>query len=186
MDSSVKRGIIGSISLIIFSLMFLGGVFFSMPSNVLDKRDGSLVRSIFTEVLPESWGFFTKPPNEPELAAYSVTDGRVVSELRFPHSRQANLYGLMREHRAQGPELAAITADLTSGNWITCYEISADCIIYANENTESIRVSNSFPVSTLCGDIVVAETVPVPWSYRNQYEGWRVEQKTVYLDVECE
>lgn len=181
----ISQGAAGIISICILGTLFLLAVFYSMPSNVVDKRDGSAQRTSFTEILPESWGFFTKPPNDPELAAFSVNGSSVESALDFPHSQRRNGYGIMRDHRAQGPEIAELTNSVQDNDWVSCDKVEGDCVVYANSKKSATTVNNYFPSRTICGNIVIAETVPVPWSYRDSYNGWRKENRVVHLDVKC-
>lgn len=166
-------------------MLFLAAVFYSMPSNVLDLRDRSGQRTLFTQALPEAWGFFTKPPNSPEIAAYRVTETSIESALSFPHSRMENAFGLFRKHRAQGPEVAELSSAIEGNDWVDCNSIEDDCILHAAHDTESISVENTFPARSLCGSFVLAETAPVSWSYKDNYEGWRTERKAVSLEVQC-
>lgn len=176
----------GIVSLAVLGALFFAAVFYSMPSNVLDLRDGSPQRTVFTQVLPEAWGFFTKPPNDPELGAFRVSETSVESALAFPHSRAENSYGLTRKHRAQGPEVANLSAAVEGSEWVDCDTIPEDCILHAGAELEPVSVENAFPAKTLCGEMVIAETVPVTWAYRGSYEGWRIERRAISLDVRCD
>lgn len=177
--------IVGLVSLVVLSLLFLASVFYSLPSNVVDRRDGSTARTGVAQLLPNSWGFFTKPPNSSELAAFTVDDGKVNYALDFPHSRPQNLFGLTRAHRAQGPELARLTNGLKESAWIDCSETDGDCIVAASNDTPPEKVTNDIDVPSLCGDVIIVEREPVPWSYRNDFDGWRLEKQSVHLDVKC-
>lgn len=152
----------------------------------MDLRDGSPQRTFFTQALPEAWGFFTKPPNDSEIGAFRVSETAVESALAFPHSRAENGFGLTRKHRAQGPEVANLSNTLDSGQWVDCETIEGDCLVHAATEMEPVTVDNLFPARTLCGKMVLAETTPVTWAYRDSYEGWRTERRAIHLDVRCD
>jgi hypothetical protein len=46
-------------------------------------------------------------------------------------------------------------------------------------------VQNSSPLRTVCGDIVLADEVPVPWSYRKLVAYDRRVLQTVHLQIRC-
>lgn len=181
-----SNSVAGIISFTVLATLFLSAVFYSMPSNVLDLRDGSPQRTLFTQTFPEAWGFFTKPPNSPEIGAFRVSETSIESALSFPHSRMENAFGLYRKHRAQGPEVAELSSAVEGSEWVDCNSIEADCVFHTGNRTKPVLVENKFPVKSLCGNLVLAETVPVTWSYRDSYEGWRTERRAINLEVQCE
>lgn len=181
---TISGSISGIVALVFLGSLFLTAVFFSLPSNVVDTRDGSAPRTFFPRFMPEVWGFFTKPPDSPEFAVYSVTDGSVKNELLFPHTRRENLYGLSRKHRAQGPEIAQLANQTENRDWTDCGDIDGDCVLALAEQGP-IDVQNNFQLQTLCGSVVMVETTPVEWSYRENFEGWRKENKAIHLTIAC-
>lgn len=180
-----SSSVAGIVSFTVLAALFLAAVFYSMPSNVVDLRDRSPQRTLFTQAFPEAWGFFTKPPNSPEIGAFRVSEASIESALSFPHSRMENAFGLSRKHRAQGPEIAELSSAAEGSEWIDCDSIEGDCLSHAGNRTEPLLVENKFPARSLCGKLVLAETIPVPWSYRDSYEGWRTERRAIYLEVQC-
>lgn len=184
-ESTVSVSIFtGIISLSLLSTFLLAGVFYSLPSNVVSQKDESKSRVFFSRFLPESWGFFTKPPNSPEYAVYSVKNDLVKSELAFPHSKPSNWYGFLRKHRAQGPEVALLTNQTGKEQWIDCRSVDEDCVLEASR-TNPVVVKNDFSVKSLCGQLIIAETVPVEWSYRDSFDGWRKEIRAVHIESDC-
>lgn len=91
----------------------------------------------------------------------------------------------MRDHRAQGPEIADLTNGIQDTDWVSCDDVKGDCVAYSMSRGAPISLDNKFSVPTICGNIVIAETVPVPWSYRDSYNGWRKENRVAHLDVKC-
>lgn len=64
-------------------------------------------------------------------------------------------------------------------------DIGFDCFDVALDIVEPTSVVNKFPVPTLCGPLLVSQTVPVPWAYQEDYQGWRVDEQVTILDVQC-
>ncbi|WP_328811770.1 SdpA family antimicrobial peptide system protein [Rhodococcus sp. NBC_00294] len=170
------------LSMLVLTSILGAGIFFSLPSNVVDQRNGSLQRTVATAILPESWAFFTKPLDSPEYTAFSPEGAPLTS---LPNSRPDNMWGLTRKQRAQGPEMANLFSQVDTDLWVDCEQIAGDCVTAAVDGNAPLSVKNLSTVPTLCGELVLASTSPVPWSYRNLYTGWRNEDMTTYLDVEC-
>lgn len=171
------------------ALIVLGGtlaisIFLSLPSNVLSSRDGSTLRAVAAEVMPQGWSFFTKPPNDPEVVPYLVrSDGSLAYASQFPNAAPENLFGISRVQRAQGPEMAFLANHGTE--WHTCTAgAEPDCRRLAADSPGD-PVENTAPSPTLCGRVVLVETRPVPWAYRNEYSGWRLDSRATGLDVTC-
>ncbi|MFD7505139.1 SdpA family antimicrobial peptide system protein [Streptomyces sp. NPDC059850] len=169
--------------ILLVGTMLAGSIFFSLPSNVLSTRDGGELRSLSARLLPQSWAFFTKPPNDPEFVPYTVSDDGVSYAARLPNSRSDNLYGLTRRQRAQGPEVASMANQVHA--WKDCEEIEGDCPAVVAGSSGPAAVTNSSPVPTLCGRLVLVESTPVPWKFRDKYEGWRLDKKAALVEAKC-
>lgn len=168
---------------LLVGVLLAGSVFFSLPSNVLSTRDGSALRALSARFLPQSWAFFTKPPSDPEFVPYVVSDGGVSHAALLPNSRPENLYGLSRRQRAQGPEVAGMANQVRT--WRNCDEVEGDCPAVVAGSAEPVPVENSSPVPTLCGRVVLVETRPVPWKFRDRYEGWRLDKRAAVVEAKC-
>lgn len=169
--------------ILLVGVLLAGSIFFSLPSNVLSTRDGGGLRSLSARFLPQSWAFFTKPPNDPEFVPYVVSDDGVAYAARLPNSRSDNLYGLTRRQRAQGPEIASMANQVQE--WEDCEETKGDCPVVVAGSSAPVSVTNSSPVPTLCGRLVLVETRPVPWKFREMYEGWRLDKKAALVEAKC-
>ncbi|MBZ4319756.1 SdpA family antimicrobial peptide system protein [Streptomyces huiliensis] len=169
--------------LVVVGILLAGSIFFSLPSNVLSTRDGGYLRSLSARLMPQSWAFFTKPPNDPELVPYVVSGDDVAYAAHLPNSRSDNLYGLTRRQRAQGPEVAGMANQVRA--WKDCEELKGDCPAAVAGSSAPETVTNSSPVPTLCGRLVLVETRPVPWKFRDRYEGWRLDKKAALVEAKC-
>ncbi|MEU4179398.1 SdpA family antimicrobial peptide system protein [Streptomyces sp. NPDC026589] len=169
--------------ILLVGVLLAGSIFFSLPSNVLSTRDGGDLRSLSARFLPQSWAFFTKPPNDPEFVPYVVSDDGVGYAAQLPNSRSDNLYGLTRRQRAQGPEVASMANQVQE--WEDCEETEGDCPAVVAGSSAPVPVTNSSPVPTLCGRLVLVETRPVPWKFREKYEGWRLDKRAALVEAKC-
>ncbi|MCX5204973.1 SdpA family antimicrobial peptide system protein [Streptomyces sp. NBC_00237] len=209
-ESGEVRSVPGLVSAVVGILvtgaLLAGSIFFSLPSNVLSTRDGGDLRAFSARFLPQSWAFFTKPPSDPEFVPYVVNDDGVAYAARLPNSRPDNLYGLSRRQRAQGPEVAAMANQVQK--WKNCEEAEGDCPAVVAGSSASgaansgpgrgsgpanepvsvpvpVSVENTSPVPTLCGRLVLVETRPVPWKFRDKYEGWRLDKRAALVEAKC-
>ncbi len=165
-------------------IAFFGvSVFYSLPSNALSTRDGGAVRTAVATLFPQGWAFFTRDPDSESIVAYAVQDDVLVSAMTTPQTRGSNWLGLSRGQRAQGPELAFTAAG--SGT-----EAGSDCAGWLSEcapaylSLAPVPYSNTSPIQTICGDIVLVRQEAPPWSFRAAGEGPRVSFGQ-HLDVQC-
>jgi antimicrobial peptide system SdpA family protein len=161
--------------------------FLSANSTVLFPRqqgEGDLLRKYLLPLFPQSWPFFTKPPDDSEYTAYSISGRRISAATNFPNSLPSNVFGFSRSQRAQGPEMANLAMEIEPGLWVECLSVPGDCVGAATE-TKPVKLRNHSTVASLCGTYVLAETEPIPWSFRHAYDGWRTEIRVVKVELAC-
>lgn len=174
----------GLLTLVLMALTLAFSVFFSLPSNVLSVRDGGPMRVLWAHALPQGWAFFTKPPSDPELVAYRLEDdGELSYAALTPNSLPRNMFGLTRKQRAQGPEIAAMANQ--TRDWNRCGVSDGDCLSDVAHDEDGPSIINTAPSPTLCGPVVIVETEPVPWAYRHNYDGWRLDSRYTSFEAVC-
>lgn len=183
-----KKAFLGLLFFGIGFAFFLISVFYSLPSNVVSDRGiPSSFRVFSIDVAPQGWGFFTKPPSDPDLLFYNAKT--LESLLVTPQTRVENLYGLSRTQRAQGPEGANLLVTLTDDDWFSCSpgDVLQKCVDAMNrENKKVLSVKNTAPIHTLCGDILVSQAKPTPWSYRKLIDESHSPSYIVKVNVQCD
>lgn len=183
---SVLPAATGLVALAVVLLVLVVSIFYGFPSNVLSTRDGSPLRSFSARFVPQSWGFFTKPPDDSEVVPYLLHgDGSLEQVSTQPNSRASNAFGLTRRQRAQGPELANMINRLSAEDWTDCEVVVGDCLRTVARDSDAVAVPNSSPVRTVCGPALIVETEPVPWAFREDFRGWRLDRRAVLVDAEC-
>jgi antimicrobial peptide system SdpA family protein len=162
---------------------FLLTIFFAMPGNVLTRSWMGGMKSVFTITAPQGWAFFTKSPQSIDLYAYRDHADRITNLLTTPQVKPSNYFGLTREQRAQGPELAGLARYVA--HWDACpgHEVAA-CVRAAAERPAR-TIDNNSPTPTLCGDLVLSEQKPTPWAYRKLTDAPTRVQGTVHVQVRC-
>ncbi|MFD8814607.1 SdpA family antimicrobial peptide system protein [Streptomyces sp. NPDC059627] len=162
---------------------FLLTIFFAMPGNVLTRSWMGGLKSAFTITAPQGWAFFTKSPQSIDLYAYRDSGHGYPSLLKTPQVKPSNYFGLSREQRAQGPELAGLARYVA--HWDACPEQQITPCLQAAFGRPVRSVDNDSPTPTLCGDLVLAEQRPTPWAYRNFTKDTTRVQDTVHIRVRC-
>jgi antimicrobial peptide system SdpA family protein len=170
-------------SLVMFSTVIAASIYAQLPATVVDGLQDR--REAWTRLYPQGWQFFTKAPDDPEATVYAVgPDGGIANISEFPNSRLGNFVGFGRAQRAQGTELAAIS--LHVNQWTECSDYpESDCVVLAAQEEVSVSVANPSDVPTICGDIIIVGTIPVPWEFRHSFSGFRVDDVAAHVMVEC-
>lgn len=174
------------VSAALLSTMFLVAILNSMPTTVLSKTPPTHpVRQEIGRVAPETWAFFTKPPQEAEMGAYSWKhDDEPKSLLHTPQGSARNWFGLSRTQRAQGPELAFLVNQV---DWKDCVGQIGECISSASDTGTVQEIKNSSPISTICGDVFLTQEKKIPWAFRDLYPGvQRTVEKVSMVKVNCD
>ncbi len=175
------------ISTALLSTFFIVTLLNALPTTVLFKTPPtSAVRQEIGRVAPQSWAFFTKPPQDIEIGAYppDTTDADQ-SILNTPQGAVGNFLGLSRTQRAQGAELAYISNQIKQ--WQDCVGQLSECLSteFDTENVQNIE--NTSPISTICGDVLITQERKIPWGFRNLYPGvTHSVEKVSKIKVNCE
>jgi antimicrobial peptide system SdpA family protein len=156
----------------------------SLSPHALSSREPTAVavRDAVLAIAPQRWEFFTASPKGRQYAAYRTQTGE--SALSLPQSKAANLFGVARTQRAQGPELAALHQQVS--NWTKCADKSASqrCIQRATkERPQALR--NEARRRSLCGDLLLAQEKATPFEFRSfDLPNFRVLQ-AARVEVSC-
>ncbi|MEU6438941.1 SdpA family antimicrobial peptide system protein [Streptomyces sp. NPDC047046] len=160
------------------------GLFYTLPSNALSSRHSAGARTAFNTLVPQNWAFFTRNPETGQTGAYRLGhDGEVSDLLHTPQGAPSNLFGLSRTQRAQGPELGYLNAHVT-GHYAKCSAYLADCVEESAKRAP-VKVTNTSPLPTLCGDLVLTQEKTVPWAFRNEVPYQKHVDRVAHVDVRC-
>jgi len=160
----------------------------SLPSTVLwNSTQLPVLRAELTRVAGQDFAFFTRSPESDQLDAYRLgADGTVgPSLLVTPQIRTANLAGVSRTQRAQGPELALLLRAVPAGRWIDCTALArADCLA-ALSHRPKVMLHNNSPVPTLCGPTALAIESTTKWAYRRLTDDRYSIDKIAAVSIDC-
>ncbi|MGR0158441.1 SdpA family antimicrobial peptide system protein [Paenarthrobacter nitroguajacolicus] len=131
-------------------------------------------------------GVLSKSPRDPSIAPYRESgDDSYISLSKLPTTRVENLFGVSRDGRAQGVEVALISGGSKPGEWSDCESPAIQECAAQVQETPEVSVSNPVSSPSVCGDVILIQTTPVPWSFRNQTTLREKAEKAIKLRVEC-
>lgn len=174
--------IISLISGFISTVFIIFSIYAQLPVNPVTSSIDKEYRNAWTRIYPQGWQFFTKDTDDPEMTVYQIEDKKIQNISRFPNSSIDNLLGFSRAQRAQGTEVGAIS--LQVDEWKECPTDGSDCILESISSNPQV-VDNPSKTKTVCGDVVLVVTIPVPFEYSHYYSGWRLDQSASHVKVNC-
>ncbi|ROS58676.1 antimicrobial peptide system SdpA family protein [Curtobacterium sp. PhB172] len=156
----------------------------SLSPHALSSREPVAVaaRDAVLAIAPQRWEFFTASSKGRQYVAYRTQTSEAA--LSLPQGKAANMFGVSRAQRAQGPELAALHQQVA--NWKKCVDKSASqkCIRQAaEERPQALR--NGAKRKTLCGDLLLSQEKATPFEFRSfDLPNFRVLQ-AARVEVSC-
>jgi antimicrobial peptide system SdpA family protein len=160
----------------------------SLPSNIVWQRiQVPTVRAQLNKIAAQDFAFFTRSPETDQIDAYRLrSDGTIgTSLLVTPQARPANLFGLSRNQRAQGPELAILLRKVPTDAWVDCTELDrTTCIERVVRHPEAFLRNNS-PIPTVCGNVAFTVESTTKWAYRRLTETRYTIDRIAAASVEC-
>lgn len=183
--SRVKVPLLRHIPFVIALCFMIATIIGSTGTNALDPLVSSYVKRAATSSFPQGWEFFTRSPRESYVEPFAEIDGELESESLLPSGQPKHFFGFSRRARGQGVELAGVIyqANEEGAKWATCDGDTAQtCLRSANA---PIMVEPTVARPSLCGEVILVEYVPWPWSYRNYIPEELPAEKLMRVDVNC-
>ncbi|MFE4196273.1 SdpA family antimicrobial peptide system protein [Paenarthrobacter sp. NPDC056912] len=158
----------------------------SIPSTILALPYSDELKPHLVSAMPQGWAFFSKSPRDPSIAPYrESSEGSYISLSKLPTTRVENLFGVSRDGRAQGVEVALISGGSKPDEWSDCESPAIQECADQVQETPELSVSNTVSSPSVCGDVTLIQTTPVPWSFRKQTTLREKAEKAIKLRVEC-
>lgn len=166
----------------LLTILFIS-VLVAVPPTAVSLGMNQTFRNNYSAFVSQGWNFFTKDLQGSQFGAYAPDGAEPQSLLTTPQTRIENAWGLTRNQRAQGPELANVAAAVTE--WQECAGMRISCAADLAGDPEVI--TNTSPIPTLCGRVVVTQEHQSPWSYRGFPSAHElVVDQIALVDVLCE
>lgn len=171
------------LALLVLSGWTITTAFASLAPNAISPQsaEGAALRGALVTMAPQRWEFFTASPQERQVAVYDNRGSAVV--MRLPQTKSTNLFGLSREQRAQGPEIAILSGEIQ--HWVTCQPGQTRDCLSASSATVSESITNDVRRRSLCGEYVFAIQEPTPFEFRAFDYGNASALKAAKVDVLC-
>jgi antimicrobial peptide system SdpA family protein len=160
----------------------------TLPSNIIWERTQlQTLRVELNTIAGQSFAFFTRSPQTEQIVAYRLLpDGTIGASLMVtPQGTPANLFGVSRTQRAQGPELANLVQDVEPRMWLDCTGLDRrDCLDQIARAPKAL-LRNTSPVPTVCGQVVLAAERTTKWAYRRLSDTGYVIHQIVPASIDC-
>lgn len=183
-----QRGPLLAFKIALTSLIMVNvvGLIAQFPTNSFVSRGNEPWQMFFFTFVPQNWAFFTKDPQSENLFVYSA-ERNYSSLLKTPQNKRENLWGVSRDQRAQGPEVARLAAEIPNSAWVKCDSDETSCLDSAlDQERPQATIPNTALESSLCGKMIFGLGVPTPWSYRNLVEDKNRLTRASYVEVVCQ
>lgn len=141
----------------------------ALPSNILwGHTQATVLRAELNTVAGQNFAFFTRSPETEQVDAYRLDpDGTIgASLLATPQTRAANLFGVSRTQRAQGPEMANLIHKVPPDAWADCTSLDRARCFAGILRQPQVELHNESPVPTVCGLVALTAESTVKWGYR--------------------
>lgn len=152
--------------------------FESMPHNPMRDVGEDHPGSVWW--LPQGWGFFTKPAQDPMRTLMLRTETGW-TEANWRRSQIELGWGLSRQPTIQMLELTRMLDGVWEAVADDCEGDPMQCI---GGYREPLTVENEAQSPTICGEIAVVEQAPVPWAWR-EFESVHMPSRVAVLEVTC-
>jgi len=185
MKGTVLVGVVYGLVLAAGGLVTLAA---TLPSNILwDRSQLVRVRAVVNVVAGQNFAFFTRSPESDQIVAYRLLpDGELgASLLHLPQGKTANLFGLSRTQRAQGPELANLMRAVPATAWTDCTEFGRDECVDRIRGHGKAMLRNTSPIPTICGEVALTAESTVKWAYRRLTEDRYTIERVAPASIEC-
>lgn len=180
------RPVFVAVPLIAFIVLGYFSILSGIDTTVVTPGNFSNDRVVWTRLMPQGWAFFSKSPRDPLIGPYTLSKtGDVVSQSMLPSTQAKYLWGMSRNARAQGVEVAYYAADLQSGDWADCKSPIIDECVRQGKSLKAKPVKNPAPSPSVCGTSYLVESEPMPWSYRHLTEERFKALKIAKVKVQC-
>ncbi|MFE7621012.1 SdpA family antimicrobial peptide system protein [Streptomyces sp. NPDC057496] len=154
-----------------------------LPKNVISLPGQKEARHTVVNLAPQGWAFFTKSPRDPEVVPFKKAPGDWKPISLTPHASPHNAFGLDRESRAQGVEIAILLSAAQKKDWRECSDSRQRCL--KSFGSPARRVENGSPDPTLCGTIGLLQERPTPWAWRDLVPESHSPERVMVLEVTC-
>jgi antimicrobial peptide system SdpA family protein len=174
---------------VLLTVAGLSSVAVTLPSNIVWERTQlPKVRAVMNMIAGQSFGFFTRSPETEQFDVYRLRpDGSVGGSLLVtPQAKPANLFGISRTQRAQGPEIANLIRAVPTDGWNDCVVLDRRTCIQGLSNQPKVRLRDNSLVPTVCGDIVLTIESTAKWAYRHLTETRYTIEHVAKANVECD
>ena len=156
------------LSFLIIAFVFGGFILFiffnSLPYNPLQSTSG-IAKIVVKSILPESWGFFTRNPQETKLFVYKEGISDFYLDPLQKQSSAPNFFGIKRTAKKYSMIFQNISSLLS---WDSCYANDFHFFNTLNINKNVVTVKNYEKDYINKGKYLLVRKKTTPWAWRSQ------------------
>jgi antimicrobial peptide system SdpA family protein len=180
--------IVGVVYAVVLSVAGLASVAAALPSNIVWGRGQLLgLRVELNKIAGQDFAFFTRSPETGEADVYRIEpDGSVgASLLVSPQATPANLLGISRTQRAQGPEVATLLREVPGKAWTDCGDVDRQTCLDRVKKQSKPLLRNTSPIPTVCGQVALSVENTTKWAYRWLAESPYTIERIAAATIDC-
>ncbi|WP_187977863.1 SdpA family antimicrobial peptide system protein [Mycetocola sp. JXN-3] len=155
----------------------------NVTPNIVQLPLQSRVSQVVQSIMPQGWGFFTKPADSSIVSIY-----RNAAPLRDiglgANSEVSWAFGLDRTSRYQGLEIASLLDGIEKQAWTECDSIE-DATTCISGLPIAIPVLNVLERKTICGPVAFVAQGVSQWEYRRFAGEILIPREAIALEVNC-
>jgi len=181
----INYKLIGLFLGLIFSwgLLIINVISVTLPNNPFRLIFGN--SKIYTALVPEGWGFFTKNPRDPVVFTFIWENGKWVRYEKENNSSMANLAGLKRDARYNGVVFESFFKQLQPKDWSAHQNVDVNGVINQPLKPKVVKLATDYP--DFCGkSLLFVQTKVIPWAWSfNEHGSSGIISYTCQVNVEC-
>lgn len=142
--------------------------------------------AVVSQVLPQGWAFFTKPPQTARYTLLAPGDDGLHDVLGAHVVDASTGFGLHRGYRNVAAEREAVERHLDGEDLVPCPGGDPDgCVDDLDLSRPAHAMTTAVRHPQLCGRYYVAVGEPVPWGWRHLVEGKVRTTHVTTLAIAC-
>ncbi|TGE25414.1 SdpA family antimicrobial peptide system protein [Hymenobacter aquaticus] len=141
-------------------------------------------RYMFSVLLPEGWGFFTKNPRDAKTVLYTVGPDKTLALATYKNAAAQNLCGLSRRSRRLNLEFSRVMAQVQEKDWTRQQAYSLTELLHADTIAAVVIPYSTRHFTQLAkGDYVVKRFNVVPWAWAQYPEHFTNPEQYLKLTI---
>ena len=168
-----------------FWLVFATINFLNYSDDNPFKLTSPIIKDQVKMFLPQGWAFFTRDAREDVIVIYNVVNNIIVKNDEKRQASYLNFFGLKRNARAFGIDLAWINDKLIDhSNYHKIYpsldSVGKDIV---NGKFQPVNIFSNQKHPLLMGHIIIVKKKVTPWAWSSNYDKISFPIDVIYVNI---